>query len=86
MSQPSRPLDDPSKPFADMVERLKRNPANEFAGAIVVVTSDGTILSQAFINPTPDTAGFWSTVKAMVEVAVTDYLQAKDKAAGFGYR
>jgi len=86
MSQPSRPLDDPSKPFTEMAARIQRNEKSEFAGAIVVVTPDGTILSQAFINPTPDTAGFWSTAKAMVEVAVTDYLQAKDKAAGFGFR
>lgn len=77
-SQSSNQSFDPAKPFADMSERILRNP-NEFGGAMVMVLPDGQLLTPAVFTPKPDVVSFFALIKSHIEVMEAEILDKSRK-------
>lgn len=74
---------DPAKPFADMAERINRNPG-EFGGALVMVLPDGQLLTPAVFTPKPDLVAFFALVKSHIEVMEAEILDKSRRTDAFG--
>lgn len=70
----------PDQTFTEMAERILRNPPEEFAGAYVIISPKGTVLSHAFINPTGDESSFWGFINASVQTAGTEAVEREEVA------
>ena len=64
---------DPAKAFVEMAARIERNRA-EFAGAFVIVSPTGEIISAAMFDPVADEPTFWGTVDSRVKAAAQESL------------
>lgn len=74
---------EPASHFTAMAERISRNDPKEFAGGYVIVSPQGTVISQAFINPVGDEAAFWGFIGAAVQTAGVEAVQRLEAAQGF---
>lgn len=77
----------PEDAFTEMAARISRNDPKEFAGAFMIVSPDGTVLSHSFFNPVGDAPSFWGFVSAAVQTASTEAIQKAEGQMGMtGYR
>lgn len=76
----------PAEEFKAMASRIERNDPKEFAGAFMIVSPDGTVLSHAFFNPVGDAPSFWGFVSAAVQTASTEAIQKAEGQLGIGVR
>lgn len=75
-----------------MAKRIRANNPSEFAGCVVVIPpasddpqSDTESIELLLIDPRRDQANFWSTAKAKLEVAVTQF-QLQHTRPNLGFR
>lgn len=65
------PLDN-AELFRAMAERIERNSAAEFSGALLIVPPGGEPIEYLAVNPRPDAAAFWGAVQAFVQRALAE--------------
>jgi hypothetical protein len=76
-----------------MAARIRANKDDEFAGAICIIPpqsddphgSDSETIELLLIDPKRDQANFWSTAKAKLEVAITNF-QLQHQRPNLGFR
>lgn len=76
----------PAQIFTEMASRIERNDPAEFAGAYVIISPKGEIISHAFINPNGDEASFWGFISGAVQTAGTNAVQREESQLGMGQR
>lgn len=70
-------MNEPAKPFEEMVADIIRVDPEKFAGAVVVVPpGDGEPIAFLTTDPKPNIVQFWSTVKNRIDVAANEAIQA----------
>lgn len=67
-----RPQADHGEAFELMAARIRKNADEGFAGAFVVVSPDGEIISNLFLNSAKDIAMFWANLKMVAESAIDE--------------
>lgn len=78
MSEPATP--DRAQPFRDMAERIARNKGEEFGGALLVVSPDGSVLDFVLLGSKADIVAFWGAAKVRVEIAAQDAIRREETA------
>lgn len=81
----------PAELFRAMAERIDRNTAEEFAGAILIVPpvgADGEIdaTEVLLINPDPNEAYFWHVVKVHYELGQGRWAERETTPSPGGFR
>ena len=74
----TEPLDR-TKPFRDMADQIAANIPANFAGAYVIVTPSGEVISTALLDPQAHDIPFWTVLKTRIEIA---YAEAQEKDRG----
>ncbi len=74
-----------SAPFKEMAERIERNSASEFAGAILIVPPTGEPIAVMIADPTKDPESFWAVANAKIQIAVAEYQNTRTNS-GQGFR
>lgn len=75
-------------PFETMAARIRRNPKEEFGGAVLIVPPSGEPI--ALLTVTPDPKGeevlFWAQVKSKIDVAAQERTEALQNPNPYGLR
>ena len=64
-----------SEPFRAMAEQIEHNADAGFGGAFVIQPPGGEPLRMLFLNPSPDAAVFWGTLKTTIDMALAELAQ-----------
>ncbi len=72
---------DPKDFFASMAERIARNSADEFGGAMLIVPPTGDPIEYLFItaNPKNEESFFWAQCKSKLDLTAVERMEAQTK-------
>jgi len=63
---------DPAAAFSRMAERIAAMKPEEFAGAVVVMSPDGSSMEFLLADPGQSVANFWNMAKTRFEIAYAE--------------
>lgn len=72
--------------FDAMSERIRRNRADDFGGAMLVVTPDGQVVDVLLIGSKPDAEHFWVTVRGKLGEAADAAIAKLQNDQRLGFR
>lgn len=64
-----------SEPFREMAVQIEHNAEAGFGGAFVICPPGSDPLRMLFLNPSPDPAVFWGTLKTTIDMALAELAQ-----------
>lgn len=87
MTDIPKPKLTPAQIFRALADRIERNDPTEFAGAYLIISPSGSVLSHTFIDPKGDESQFWGHINGAVTIAGAEAVQKEEEAIRmFGQR
>lgn len=73
----------PAELFREMADRIEKNDASEFAGAILIVPPSGEPIQVMINDPTQDIEAFWSLAMSRIAIAQAENDPRRTSSAAF---
>jgi hypothetical protein len=70
--EPQSKTVDHTEAFIAMADRIKKNSAEDFAGAFVIVSPDGTTKQSLILDNSQSAAAFWGVLMSTAQIALAE--------------